>query len=41
MAHMDRKITAYVWGIREEPNSKRTQKEISNNVEKYREADGR
>ena len=30
MAHMDRMVMLHVWGMREEPNSKRVREKISN-----------
>ena len=30
MAHMDRMVMVYVWGMREEQNSKRAREKISN-----------
>ena len=30
MAHLDRMVMVHVWGMREEQNSKRAQKQISN-----------
>ena len=41
MAHMDRMIIVHVWGMREEQNSKRAQKEISNKAPRDAGADGR